>query len=167
MSVTVRLGSALRSLTNGQREVTATGGNVGELLDDLGIRDRLTDDTGKLRRHFNIHINDGDDVRLQQGLDTPIAEGDTVTILSAIAGGGEVSRKVWLTFPHALVGRPLIWEMSRKFDVVFNIRQASVSREIGVLGLELSGEEAEVQHAIDFLTEAGVSVEPVELGVVE
>lgn len=167
MSVTVRLGSALRTLTNGQREVTASGASVGELLDDLGIRDRLTDDTGKLRRHFNIHINDGDDVRLQQGLDTPIDEGDTVTILSAIAGGGEVSRKVWLTFPLDLVGRPLIWEMSRKFDVVFNIRQASVSREIGVLGLELSGEEAEVQNAVDFLTEKGVSVEPVELGVVE
>lgn len=167
MSVTVRLGSALRTLTNGQREVTAHGDNIGELLDTLGIRDRLTDGTGKLRRHFNIHVNDGDDVRLQQGLDTPVGEGDTVTILSAIAGGGEVSRRIWLTFPLELVGEPVIWELGRKFDVVFNIRQASVSREVGVLGLELSGDEAEIQGAVDFLTEKGVSVEPVELGVVE
>ncbi|MBM3472176.1 MAG: FeS-binding protein [Armatimonadetes bacterium] len=78
-----------------------------------------------------------------------------------------MARKVWLTFPHDLVERPLIWEVGRKFEVVTNIRQASVSKEVGIVGLELSGEEDEVRQAIAFLTEAGVSVEPVELGVVE
>lgn len=54
-----------------------------------------------------------------------------------------------------------------RFEVVTNIRQASVSREIGLVRLELSGEESEVERAVGFLSENGVSVEPVELGVVE
>ncbi len=167
MAITVRTGAALKSLFDGQQELEAEGSTVGELLEALAARDRLCDDTGKVRRHFNIHINEGEDIRLLQGLDTPVKEGDTVTILSAIAGSDEVSRKVWLTFPRALVERPLIWEVGQKFDVVTNIRQASISRDIGLVGLELSGDEEEVRQAIDFFIEAGVSVEPIELGVVE
>ena len=167
MGVTVRTGAALRSLFDGRQDVQADGATVGELLVALGVRDRLCDATGKVRRHFNIHINEGEEVRLLQGLDTPVKDGDTVTILSAIAGGGEVSRKVWLTFPKELVERPLIWEVSQNFAVVTNIRQASISKEIGIVGLELSGDEEDVRNAIDFLTDAGVSVEPIELGVVE
>ncbi len=167
MAITVRTGAALKSLFDGQQELEAEGSTVAELLEALAVRDRLCDATGKVRRHFNIHINEGEDIRLLQGLDTPVKEGDTVTILSAIAGGDEVSRKVWLTFPRALVERPLIWEVGQKFDVVTNIRQASISRDIGLVGLELSGDEEEVRQAIDFFIEAGVSVEPIELGVVE
>lgn len=167
MSVTVKVGSALKSLFGGQRETNAAGSTIEELLDNLNIADRICDDEGKVRRHFNIHVNEGEDVRLLQGLDTPVKDGDTVTILSAIAGGGEVVRKIWLTFPRDLVERPLVWEVSQKFEVVTNIRQASVSREIGLIGLELSGEAEEVQKAIDFFNEHGVSVEPIELNVVE
>jgi molybdopterin converting factor small subunit len=167
MAVTVRTGSALRDLFGGQVEVQAEGATVGEVLTKLRVRERLSSSDGNLRRHFNVHVNGGEDVRLLQGLDTPVRDGDTVTILSAIAGGANVARKVWLTFPKELVDRPLIWEVGRKFEVVTNIRQASVSREIGLVGLELSGEEQEVERAVEFLTESGVSVEPVELGVVE
>ncbi len=167
MAVTVRTGSVLKTLLGGKQEVSAEGETIGRLLEHLSIRDRLCDGNGKLRRHFNIHVNEGEDIRLLQGLDTPIKDGDTVTILSAIAGGNEVTRKVWLTFPKELVDRPLIWEVGQKFSVVTNIRQASVSKDIGLLGLEISGENGEVQRAIDFIGENGVSVEPVELNVVE
>jgi len=168
MPITVRTGSALKALFGGEREISAEGANVGELLDSLKVRDRICDDEGKVRRHFNIHVNEGEDIRLLDGLDTSIEDGDTVTILSAIAGGGkEVKKKIWLTFPSDLVERPLIWEVAQKFKVVTNIRQASISKEIGLVGLELSGEAEEVQQAIDFLTENGVSVEPIELNVVE
>ena len=167
MSSTVRTGAALKSLLGGSQEVQANGGTVGELLKHLTIDDRLCDDTGRVRRHFNIHVNDGEDIRLLQGLDTPVKDGDTVTILSAIAGGADVARKLWLTFPQELVGKPLIWEVGQKFQVVTNIRQASVSRDVGIVGLELSGEEDEVRGAIDFFLQAGVSVEPVERDVVE
>ena len=167
MPVTVRTGAALKSLLGGQQEAQAQGTTVGELIDDLGARERLCDDTGKVRRHFNIHVNDGEDVRLLQGLDTAVSDGDTVTILSAIAGGDQVARKVWLTFPKTVVERPLIWEVGQRFKVVTNIRQASVSKDMGLLGLELSGEADEVQKATQFLADAGVGVEPIELDVVE
>ena len=74
---------------------------------------------------------------------------------------------MWLTFPEDLVERPLIWEVAQKFKVVTNIRQASISKKIGIVGLELSGEEDEVGRAIEFFAESGVSVEPIELDVVE
>ncbi len=167
MAVSVRVGAALSSLLGGKREVEAEGATVGEIVRALGLSERLCDGEGKLRRHFNVHVNEGEDVRLLGGLDTPIKDGDAVTILSAIAGGAEVSRKVWLTFPEKLVERPLIWEVAQKFKVVTNIRQASISKEVGLVGLELSGEEDQVWCAIEFFTKNGVTVEPIELGVVE
>ncbi len=167
MAITVRTGAVLKSILNGSQETQAEGNTVAELLENLGARDRICDASGKVRRHFNIHVNDGEDIRLLQGLDTPVKDGDTVTILSAIAGGAETARKVWLTFPKSLVERPFIWEIGQKFEVVTNIRQASVSRDIGLVGLEISGEEEQVNKAIDFLSEAGVGVEPIELNVVE
>ncbi len=167
MAVKVKVGAALSALLDGEREVETEGATVGELIQALGMRERLCDGSGKLRRHFNIHVNDGEDVRLIDGLDTPVKDGDAVTILSAIAGGAEASRKVWLTFPEKLVERPLIWEVARKFKVVTNIRQASVSKKVGIVGLEISGEEDQVKSAIAFFADNGVSVEPIELGVVE
>lgn len=167
MAVSVRVGAALSSLLGGKREVEAEGATVGEIVRALGLGERLCDGEGKLRRHFNVHVNEGEDVRLLGGLDTPIKDGDAVTILSAIAGGADVSRKVWLTFPEKLVERPLIWEVAQKFKVVTNIRQASISKEVGLVGLELSGEEDQVWCAIEFFTKNGVTVEPIELGVVE
>ena len=167
MPITVRTGAALKALFGGERETSAEGANIGELLDHLNVRDRISDDAGNVRRHFNIHVNEGEDIRLLDGLDTLIKDGDTVTILSAIAGGDEAKKKVWLTFPSDLVDKPLIWEVAQKFMVVTNIRQASISKEIGLVGLELSGEAEEVQRAIDFFIKNGVSVEPIELNVVE
>ncbi len=167
MSITVKTGTALKGLFDGKQETEAAGATVGEVLGNLGARERICGDDGKVRRHFNIHINEGEDIRLLQGLDTPVEDGDTVTVLSAIAGGGDVARRFWLTFPADLVERPLLWEVGQKFKVVTNIRRASVTKEVGILGVELSGEEAEVRKAVDFIIEGGVSVEPVELGVVE
>jgi hypothetical protein len=66
------------------------------------------------------------------------------------------------------VEKPIIWQMSRRFpDVSFDIRQASVQNEIGIMAVLLTGEEAEVQGAIDFLRSSGVTVEPIEKSVVE
>ncbi len=167
MAITVRTGGALARLFGGEKEVQAEGATIGEILDNLDVKGRLCGDDGAVRRHFNIHINDGEDVRLLGGLDAPVSDGDTVTILSAIAGGAEVSRKVWMTFPREIVEEPVIWKIGRDFEVVTNIRQASVSREVGIVGLELIGEEDEVRKAIEYAISVGVSVEPVELGVVE
>ena len=76
-------------------------------------------------------------------------------------------RRFWLTYPTKLITRPIIWEMARKFPVVFNIRQASVTDEIGILCLELEGKRTEIRTAISWLEKHGVRVEPVEINVLE
>ncbi len=75
----------------------------------------------------------------------------------------------WFTFPtRTQVEQPIIWQMSRKFpDVSFDIRQASVQNEIGIMAVLLSGPENDVKGAIDFLRAHGVTVEPIEKSVVE
>ena len=91
MSIKVRIPSQLRSLTSGSSEVAVEGGTVGEVLKGLdvsypGFHGRLFDDNGKLRRFVNVFVAD-EDVRFLQGLDTPLGEGTTVSIVPAVAGG--------------------------------------------------------------------------------
>ena len=81
----------------------------------------------------------------------------------------EVAKRCWFTFPtRTQVEKPIIWQMSRKFpDVSFDIRQASVQNEIGIMAVLLTGDADQVQGAIDFLRSSGVTVEPIEKSVVE
>ena len=79
------------------------------------------------------------------------------------------SKRVWLTFPtRTEVEQPIMWQMSRMFpEVSFDIRQASVQNEIGIMAILLSGKADEVQGAMEFLRSRGVTVEPIEKSVVE
>jgi len=79
------------------------------------------------------------------------------------------SRRCWFTFPtRSQVEQPIIWQMSRKFpEVSFDIRQASVQNEIGIMAVLLTGPETDVKAAIEFLRSRGVTVEPIEKSVVE
>ena len=79
------------------------------------------------------------------------------------------SKRVWLTFPtRTEVEQPIICQMSHQYPhVVFDIRQASVQHEIGIMAVLLTGPQADVQAAIDFLRSKGVTVEPIEKSVVE
>jgi MoaD family protein len=88
---TVRIPTPLRKLTDGKEEVTAQGGTVGEVIVDLeknypGIRARICDDSGAVRKFVNIFANE-EDIRFLQNLDTPVKDGDEVSIVPAIAGG--------------------------------------------------------------------------------
>lgn len=87
----------------------------------------------------------------------------------AKAARHEPARKarLWLNYPARLIKRPLIWELAQKFPLVTNIRQASVTDEIGILCLELHGQRADIDGAIQWLEKAGVKVEPVEINPVE
>ncbi len=92
MSVTIRIPTPLRSLTGGADEVTAAGATVAEVLADLerqhpGVRARLMDEQGQLRRFVNVYLND-EDIRFLQGLDTPVPSRADLSIVPAIAGGG-------------------------------------------------------------------------------
>jgi sulfur-carrier protein len=90
MPVTVKIPTQLRPATGGESELEVSGGTVGEALDAVfaahtELRERITQD-GDLRRFVNVYVS-GEDIRFQQGLETPINEGDEVTILPAVAGG--------------------------------------------------------------------------------
>jgi L-aspartate semialdehyde sulfurtransferase ferredoxin len=75
-------------------------------------------------------------------------------------------QRLWLMYPPKLIKKPLLWEVARRFKVITNIRQASVTDEIGIVCLELDGVRAEVKAAIKWLEKNGVSVEPVEISAI-
>ena len=90
MSIEVRIPTILRQYTGGEQAVDGSGGTLSELIDDLesrhaGLRGRLVDDRG-LRRFVNVYLND-EDVRFLGGLETAVKDGDSVTVLPAVAGG--------------------------------------------------------------------------------
>jgi molybdopterin converting factor small subunit len=92
MSVTLRVPTILRSLTGGAAEVSVDGAStLAELIEKVdaehpGIRGRVLDDDGKLRRFVNVYVGE-DDVRFADGLETPTPDGVTVSIIPAVAGG--------------------------------------------------------------------------------
>ncbi len=75
--------------------------------------------------------------------------------------------RLWLMFQPRLVTQPVVYDLGRKFEVVTNIRQASVNEEIGLLSVELEGERPAIDQAISWLEEIGVKVEPVEINTIE
>jgi len=175
MSILVRIPTPLRKLTGGQDEVKVPGGTVGEVLQNLekefpGFRERLFDEQGSLRRFINIYLND-EDIRFLSLLETKLEEGNVISVIPAIAGGAtakkRLKKKLYLTFPQRLIKEPVIYRVGHKFKVITNIRGASVSEEIGLVALELQGEEREIEKAIKYLKKLGIRVEPIEKDVVE
>jgi sulfur-carrier protein len=91
MSVSVRIPTILRSYTGGESEVTAQGGTLAEVLDDLdtnyaGLKARILDDQGAIRRFVNVYVGN-DDVRFLDALDTATPEGVQISVIPAVAGG--------------------------------------------------------------------------------
>jgi len=89
--ITVRIPTPLRKITEGQSEVKASGQSVQDLIERLeerfpGLKDRLCDEQGEIRRFVNIYVNE-EDIRFMQGKASLLKEGDVVSILPAIAGG--------------------------------------------------------------------------------
>jgi ABC-type methionine transport system ATPase subunit len=108
-----------------------------------------------------------EDIRFIQNLETPLKEGDQLSIIPAIAGGSSLRRRVTLTFPPELIQEPVIYNIGRHYKVVTNIRSANVTDHVGWVTLEIDGEEKEYLKALSYLKEIGVKVEPVERDVIE
>ena len=92
MGVTVRIPTPLRKYTGDEANVEVAGSTIGEVIDNLetshsGIKENIIDETGGVRRFVNIYVND-EDIRFLDGPNTPLKNGDSVTIVPAIAGGG-------------------------------------------------------------------------------
>jgi len=88
---TVRIPSPLRRYTNGQSKAQANGGTVTEIIENLesqypGVKTRLCDDSGQIKRYVNVFVNDKE-IRTLQGADTPVTDADEVSIVPAMAGG--------------------------------------------------------------------------------
>jgi ABC-type methionine transport system ATPase subunit len=75
--------------------------------------------------------------------------------------------RLWLMYPPKLITNPVIWQLAQKFPVVTNVRQASVTDEIGIVCLELEGQRPDIKSAIQWLERNGIKVEPVEINVIE
>lgn len=91
MSITVRIPTPLRRVTNGEEKVTVEGSNLNEIIGSLndkypGIKARICDDQGGLRNFVNVYVN-GEDVRFLEGLETSTKTGDEISIVPAVAGG--------------------------------------------------------------------------------
>ena len=91
MSISVRVPTILRTYTGGESEVSASGATLAEVLDDLdasyaGIKGRILDDNGNLRRFVNVYVGN-DDVRFLDNLDTPTPAGTQISVIPAVAGG--------------------------------------------------------------------------------
>src|SRR5258708_6513786 len=134
MPKNVRIPTPLRKFTNDVEVVEVTAATVGEAIIELqtkfpGIKERLMDDNGEVRRFVNIYVNE-EDIRFLQNQQPPL-------------------------------------KSSHKCPVVTNITQASVTDEIGIVSLELDGKRSDIKAAIKWLEKIGVSVEPVEINVIE
>lgn len=91
MAVKVRIPTPLRKLTNGSDEVVVDGSNVAELIENLeksypGLKERICEPDGKLRRFVNLYLND-EDIRFKKNMETELKENDELSIIPAIAGG--------------------------------------------------------------------------------
>lgn len=78
-----------------------------------------------------------------------------------------VRERVYLTFPKDLIKEPILCNLAKQFDIIFNIRGSTVTAEMGLVALEIDGKQAEVDKAVGWLREKGVIVEPIEKNVIE
>jgi len=97
----------------------------------------------------------------------PPAAKKTRSAASAPVDDRAQKTRLWLMYPPKLIKTPVIWELAKRFDVTTNVRQASVTDEIGVVCLELEGKRPEIKASIKWLERLGISVEPVEINIIE
>jgi len=100
------------------------------------------------------------------GSTLPTAKKATPSAIGAASTRPQKSR-LWLMYPPKLITNPVIWQLTQKFPVVTNVRQASVTDEIGIVCLELEGQREDIKAAIQWLEKTGIKVEPVEINVIE
>ncbi len=89
--ITIRIPTPLRPMTGGKSEIEGQGGSIAELIEQMnaahpGLKDRICDEQGEIRRFINVYLNE-EDIRFLTGKDTPVKDGDEVSIIPAIAGG--------------------------------------------------------------------------------
>jgi sulfur-carrier protein len=175
--IKVRIPTPLRPLTGGKGEVEMQASDIQSLIESLndqypGVKDRMCDDTGEVRRFVNIYLNE-EDIRFLNGKATALKDGDEVSIVPAIAGGAPGRNKpshlrFHLRFPEEKIKEPVLCRINREYPMVeTNIRRADVREKTGWMDVEFIGEAGEIENAIDGVRKKGIIVDPIELNVVE
>ncbi|MBI1818916.1 MAG: MoaD family protein [Nitrospirae bacterium] len=171
MSIKIKIPTPLRKITQGTGEVEISGKTIDDIINGLekdfpGIKERLCDESGELRRFVNIYVNQ-EDIRFMRGKETPLKDGDEVSIVPAIAGGSAKSLKFHITFPEQKIKEPIIYQIGKDFQIITNIRKADVDEKTGWMDLELTGEIDEIEKAVSALKKRGVTVDPIERDIIE
>ncbi len=86
---------------------------------------------------------------------------------TGVSRTAQEKKRLWLTYPRKAIQRPVIYELGQRFAVVTNLRQASVTEEVGIVSLELDGTREEIKKAIRWMERLRIKVEPVEINVIE
>ncbi len=171
MSIKVRIPTPLRSLTDGKSEVETDGVTIIEVINNLennfpGIKERICEQNDRIRRFVNVYLND-EDIRFMDNINSTVKDGNIISIIPAIAGGAPEKKKFYLNYPQDAIKEPLIYLVGKNYDIITNIRSASVSNDIGIIAIELEGESQEIERAVKFLESKDITVEPIVLDVVE
>jgi ABC-type methionine transport system ATPase subunit len=83
----------------------------------------------------------------------------------SVTAGKQIAR-YWWTYPAERITEPVIWQVGRKFEVVTNVRQASVAKDIAIVSVQLEGTRDEIKKAVAWVEKRGIAVEPVEIGAI-
>ena len=178
--IKVRIPTPLRPLTGGKGEVETQASDIQSMIESLngqfpGLKDRICDGGGEIRRFVNIYLNE-EDIRFMNGKTTALKDGDEVSIVPAIAGGSPVKShkasvahlRFHLRFPEDKIKEPVLCKINREFPSVdTNIRRAYVREKTGWMDVEFSGDAGDIEKAIEGVRKRGIIVDPIELNVVE
>ena len=165
-TVTVRLGRSFRGYANGNRELAVEAGTIEDILAGVGaaapaLKKQVL--SGTFGKDFTLLV----DALPIQNLHAAVPAGAQVAILEVLPGPRAARKRVYLTFAAERVPEPLVYMAGQLFDVTTNLRTASISEQIGVIATEFEGETAEIAGALEFLRRRGVTVEPIEMSIVE
>jgi molybdopterin synthase sulfur carrier subunit len=161
-TVKVLIPTPLRKFTNEQETVSVEGDTIGSLLAALastytGLGKPLLDENGAPRRFVNLYLN-GEDVRFLQNTETPLKDGDEVSIVPAIAGGASGSEVYSLSFNPNMYNTPILHNLSKRFRLTLTLRRAMLNEEGGWVEMEFTGPQEEIGRAIADLQTTGVNV---------
>jgi molybdopterin converting factor small subunit len=141
--------------------VSVDAASIGALLTAIsaehpGLGKPLLDENGAPRRFVNLFLN-GEDIRFLQGVETPLKEGDEVSIVPAIAGGVSGVETYNLTFNRGMFETPILYNIGKRFRVVTTIRRAILNEEGGWAEVAFSGSSEEIGRALAELQTTGVN----------
>ena len=160
-TVKVLIPTPLRKFTGEQDTITANADSIGSLLKAIdaehpGLGKPLIDQNGALRKFVNLYLN-GEDVRFLQSIETPLKDGDEVSIVPAVAGGVSGTETYNLTFNRGMFETPILHSLGKRFRVVTTIRRAILNEEGGWAEVSFAGSSEEIGRALAELQTTGVN----------